>query len=490
MPDTCFQSGWRTLNEDHDLPSLDAGLSPGEPAENGKFSGIPRGWVPEAGYWVCGRRYGIVPATLAPLLEKRRKYKKLKTEKSQSARSEKTRTARGQETSHNSHKTRGKEKGEPVASRNLPGEKSADSRLREIAADQAALYDARQKAIKWILVTCFGYLGYRNARFGRIEAHEAVTALGREKLLQAKEIAEARGWRVLHGLTDCLYLQYRASDIAETEKERTHECGQQIRESPSVLNPPSCPVPHRPVINGPTGIPDTTHLTELCDAITQATGVEMAIEGVYRWICFLPSRLRPGVSVPNRFWGVFRDGKVKVRGLMLRKHDTPEVLREAQVKALEALAQWETLEEAQAHRADVEAIFEHYAEQIRGGRLPREALAFKRRLTRSLENYRARTPVSISLWKLRNAGIRLEAGQFLRYIIVDARAPTPEERYLPLELCADETPYDVNKYLELLEEARAEILFYAVTAPKPAPPPSRACDAQPLPWHTTRGHPS
>ncbi len=43
---------------------------------------------------------------------------------------------------------------------------------------------------KWLLVTCFGYLGYKNARFGRIEAHQAVTAYGRETLLAAKEAAE------------------------------------------------------------------------------------------------------------------------------------------------------------------------------------------------------------------------------------------------------------------------------------------------------------
>ncbi len=56
-------------------------------------------------------------------------------------------------------------------------------------------------------MTCFGYLGYKNARFGRIEAHEAVTAHGRDKLLTAKEISEAAGFTVLHGLTDCLWLQ-------------------------------------------------------------------------------------------------------------------------------------------------------------------------------------------------------------------------------------------------------------------------------------------
>ena len=43
---------------------------------------------------------------------------------------------------------------------------------------------ARAMAHKWLLVTCFGYLGYKNARFGRIEAHEAVTGCGREALLR------------------------------------------------------------------------------------------------------------------------------------------------------------------------------------------------------------------------------------------------------------------------------------------------------------------
>jgi DNA polymerase-2 len=58
-----------------------------------------------------------------------------------------------------------------------------------------------------MLVTCFGYLGYRNARFGRIEAHEAVTAFGREKLLQAKEICEEEGFELLHAITDSLWIR-------------------------------------------------------------------------------------------------------------------------------------------------------------------------------------------------------------------------------------------------------------------------------------------
>jgi len=62
-------------------------------------------------------------------------------------------------------------------------------------------------AHKWLLVTCFGYLGYKNARFGRIEAHEAVTAYGRECLLRAKEAAEDLGGTVLHMYVDGLWVK-------------------------------------------------------------------------------------------------------------------------------------------------------------------------------------------------------------------------------------------------------------------------------------------
>jgi DNA polymerase elongation subunit (family B) len=42
-----------------------------------------------------------------------------------------------------------------------------------------------------MLVTCFGYTGYRNAKLGRIQVHERITATSREILLQIKELLRA-----------------------------------------------------------------------------------------------------------------------------------------------------------------------------------------------------------------------------------------------------------------------------------------------------------
>ena len=115
----------------------------------------PEPVVPEAGYNICRRRRGLVPETLEPILKLRAELK---------------------------------------------------ARIKA-GHPRKAVYQALQKGLKWVLVTCFGYLGYKNARFGRIEAHEAITAFGRDKLLIAKECAEARGYQVLHGLTDSLWFQ-------------------------------------------------------------------------------------------------------------------------------------------------------------------------------------------------------------------------------------------------------------------------------------------
>ncbi|NYT06394.1 MAG: type B DNA-directed DNA polymerase, partial [Methanomicrobiales archaeon] len=61
--------------------------------------------------------------------------------------------------------------------------------------------------LKWMLVTCFGYTGYKNAKFGSIEMHERITAISREILCAAKAAAEEMGFSVLHGIVDCLWVQ-------------------------------------------------------------------------------------------------------------------------------------------------------------------------------------------------------------------------------------------------------------------------------------------
>src|SRR5437667_165676 len=59
----------------------------------------------------------------------------------------------------------------------------------------------------------FGYQGYKNARFGRIECHEAINAYARDILVRTMEIAESHGYEVVHGIVDSVWLRPKAVDI-------------------------------------------------------------------------------------------------------------------------------------------------------------------------------------------------------------------------------------------------------------------------------------
>src|SRR3989441_913789 len=121
-----------------------------------ELDGLP---VPELRYHLCTRRVGIVGRVLKPLIERRRYYKKMKKE---------------------------------------PGP------LQDV-------YTGRDTILKWTLVTSFGYQGYKNARFGRIECHEAINAYARNILVRTMEIAESHGYEVVHGIVDSVWLRPTAS---------------------------------------------------------------------------------------------------------------------------------------------------------------------------------------------------------------------------------------------------------------------------------------
>src|SRR4029077_6111207 len=134
-------------------------------------------------------------------------------------------------------------------------------KLMAVAAQPAAraVLDQRQTALKWLLVVSLGYLGYKNARFGRIEAHESVTAYSRDILLQAKEIAERQGYRMLHAMSESVWLVKPGAVRADYNR--------------------------------------------LAQAITERTKLSIGVEGLYSWIGFLPSRVNQLMPVPNQFVG-------------------------------------------------------------------------------------------------------------------------------------------------------------------------------------------
>jgi len=358
---------------------------------------LPHPPVPEAGHRLCRRREGLVPRTLRPILQLREALK---------------------------------------------------ARARELPREEAAPCKERQNALKWMLVTCFGYLGYKNARFGRIEAHEAVTAYGRDKLLAAKEIFEAAGFQVLHGLTDCLWVQKPGGDFCRGGPGCPPTGGRTPGRIPTGVNP--IPV---------AAARYEAELAELCARVSGATGVRLALEGVYRWIYFMPSKQDPTRPVATRYFGVFTDGSLKVRGLMCRRRDTPPFVRRAQEAMLAKLTEAASAGELAALKPELAEMAEGFRQRLREGGLDPQELIITRVLSQPVADYRVDTPTSLAARQLEAAGISLQPGEKVRFVHREGKGGPRETRIQAAPFLAALDGYDPKLYLDLLERAVAEVML-------------------------------
>ena len=357
--------------------------------------------VPEVGYTICEKREGIVPKTLRPILVRRAWLKK----KAKEAEGERLKAVG----------SRQKAVGKEDCGINKESTKDCEGEMRN-KEKRREIYNRKQTALKWMLVTCFGYLGYRNARFGRIEAHEAVTAFGRESLLQAKEICEEEGFELLHAITDSLWI--RKKGFREEE------------------------------------------VLELCQKISEATGITMSLEGIYRWMAFLPSKGNPESPVANRYFGLFQNGKIKARGLAFRRGDTPPLIQEAQLRMLEILAEAKDMDDYRAKIPKILDLLLEYSLMLKDGQAKNEDLAIGKRISQEPSAYKVDSLTALAAQELEDAGMPIHPGEKVRYVIKDAESKDKAERVRPFPLVGPDDTYDVKKYLGMLVKATEEILIH------------------------------
>ena len=264
--------------------------------------------------------------------------------------------------------------------------------------------------LKWMLVTCFGYTGYKNAKFGRIEVHEAITGQSREILMHTKDIAEEMGYAVLHGIVDSLWVQ------------------------------------------GPPAI-------ALKERVDRETGLPVEIEH-FDWIVFLPQR--DGTGAYNRYYGRLSDQSVKVRGIAARRHDTPAFIRTMQKDMLTVMSRAGSMRELVELQETVRALHE-----IAAHRLPDVdpgELVINRRISRLCYAHRCIEGAAVEA-HLR-AGTGVSPGMKIGYVVRDARTYAVDTAW-------DAGQADILYYRGLLEKAYEEIAFAFRAAEKSLRPSVR-----------------
>lgn len=286
--------------------------------------------------------------------------------------------------------------------------------LKQIARDDARYlrYKAYSNALKWLCVVAYGRLGFANSTFGRINSHEVVSFIGRKALLKAKEIVENHGFTVIHAYVDSLF----------------------------ICKP---------------GVSREDDFQPLLNEVEEEIKLPIEVECVYSWMAFGSSTQTPRLTVANRFFGRQADGNYKIRGLALRREDTPPFVASAQYRILQILGKEKDPGRLTELLPAVLNVLQGKMSALSNRTIPLEELLITQTLSRELVDYRVLSRAARAAYQLQAIGKNIQMGQKIQFIHTRTDQGV---RAWDLPDLFDPASIDIARYQKLLFRAAHEVL--------------------------------
>jgi DNA polymerase-2 len=276
---------------------------------------------------------------------------------------------------------------------------------RREAAKRAGDSVASQ-AIKILMNSFYGVLGTPACRFSNTALANSITGLGREMLLWSKRWFEARGFRVLYGDTDSLFVHSGRDDPATAEAE--------ARELAATLN------------------------AELERTIAErwrvASSLELQFEKLYVKL-FLPHARGSARGASKRYAGLVH-GRTDA-GRDARGRATQGAIAEIEFVGMEVVRRDWTALAKQVQRElyrrlfanePVDAYLAEVVRQLRNGALD-DALVYRKNLRKSADDYTAATPPHVAAARKSTQ----PQGRLVSYVMTTAGAEPLDNRQHPLD---------------------------------------------------------
>ncbi len=275
--------------------------------------------------------------------------------------------------------------------------------LKDQRKKKGDVFDQQQNALKWLLVTCFGYTGYKNARFGRIEAHEAICAWARDILLETIDMAQEMGYDVLHAIVDCVWIIDR---LGRSDEQRISDA-------------------HK-----------------LAERVTSIIGIPLEYEDDYSVIAFLPSRVTNAGTL-TKYWA-HGDKGFKIRGIEERQHSTCKWIAKVQRRALKEIMDEHKRGEIPELERQYKAIklLKSEITKLELGQIDLNDLVVKRRISKPLNQFRVASLAYCAMLRNHMNGNTCNPGSKVKFVVVNDRAKIDHERVI----LDEEIGFEQNKH--------------------------------------------
>jgi DNA polymerase elongation subunit (family B) len=273
------------------------------------------------------------------------------------------------------------------------------AKQKGIDEERRTLYDVVQRGMKVFINATYGVFGAETFPLYAPAVAESVTALGRFVITSTVKKAEEMGLKVLYGDTDSLFIYKPRSEV----------------------------------------------LKKLVDWVKEAFGLDLEVDKSYRYIAFS--------GLKKNYFGVLENDKVDIKGMLAKKRNTPEFLKEAFKEARDLMAKVRTPEEMEKAKQDLTVKVKEVYAKLRNKEYNLDEMAFRVMLAKDPNSYEKNTPQHVKAARLlREFNVQVLPRDVISFVKVKGR-----EGVKPVQL-ARLPEVDVEKYYDSVKSTFEQLL--------------------------------
>ncbi len=259
------------------------------------------------------------------------------------------------------------------------------------------LLNARQHALKILLNSHYGYLGYSRSRWYSRESASATTAFSKHYVLEVGTKAEKEGFEVLYGDTDSAFLGIPKNKSHADVEKFVEEVNKSL---PGVM--------------------------------------QLELENFYKRGIFVTKKAGEKAA-KKRYALMDEKGNLKIVGFEYVRRDWSPVAKETQKKVIEAV-----LREGNPQKA-IDIVRQKISE-LKSGKVPKSELTILTQIKRPLKSYESIGPHVAAAQKAIKRGKHLEVGDVIGFIITKNGKSISDRA--ELEEFVKEGNYDAEYYIQ------------------------------------------
>ncbi|MHA2393764.1 MAG: DNA-directed DNA polymerase I [Promethearchaeota archaeon] len=257
-------------------------------------------------------------------------------------------------------------------------------------------YNVVQQALKVFLNASYGVFGAESFPLYCPPLAESTAAVGRYAMEETGIMAEELGMEVLYGDTDSVFLNHPSKQQTEA-------------------------------------------LVKWAD---EALGIDLEVEKTYRYAVFSERK--------KNYLGVYKDGRMDIKGLTGKKRHIPPILKEAFDNLTNILSNVQTEDEFPKAKEEIKKLVTEVHTRLKNLEFTIDEVAFQMQLGKPLYAYDT-NPQHVKAGKmLQERGHEIVAGDIISYVVT-------KKDVLPKTL-ATPKDVDINKYIEYLEGTFEQLL--------------------------------